>query len=167
MDVKEWVDGKMYEDKIIRGAVCGVFGNVLKNILEFTLWKVGWLQHPLSHFATSMFMHPNHDIFFGSWLGFLMDYIYGAFLGVAFIFLLFFFGNEEWFVLTKGLLYGAFVWLFSYSGIRVLPVITLRSVGELDAVLEFLVHLTFGLGLGLALERWRRYRQPSQTASGR
>lgn len=151
----------MLRDKMLRGAVCGVLGNLGKNIVEFFFWKVQWLKHPLSHYAASVFADPNHAQFFGSGLGFVMDYIYGAFLGVILIALIP--EGQERFVPIKGLLFGAFIWLFSYSGIRALPMIRLRLAGELDAFLELLVHLIFGLGLGLALERVSRYYRHLET----
>jgi len=153
---------EMLQDKTIRGAVCGIFGNLLKNIVEFLFWDVHWLKHPLSHFAASIFVEPNHDMFFGSGLGFLMDYLYGAFLGVVFIFLIS--RVEEQYIQIKGLLYGSFVWFFSYSGIRALPVVKLRGAGEIDAFLEFLVHLVFGLGIGLTIQILNRYYRRSATS---
>lgn len=136
----------MFQDKVISGSISGILAKIFADIIEFPLWKLGVIKHPLSHYAQSIFIKPVHQIFYGSWIGFLADYIYSVFLGIIFFYFLQLSGKR--YHLIKGILYGAFLWLMSYGWIRSLPVVKFRTVISQDVIPQFFLHLVYGLALG-------------------
>ena len=118
----------MLQDKLIFGALAGVVADLVMSIPELALWKLKILPHPLFHYAASLFLAPDnlHRSYLGELVGFIASKVYGAFLGVVFIYLLVYTGRR--YFLSKGLIYGAFLWLVSYCGLATLPVVKLDAV---------------------------------------
>ncbi|HHT49829.1 MAG TPA: hypothetical protein GXZ98_11125 [Firmicutes bacterium] len=145
----------MLRDKVLLGALAGIFANFVMEIPELILWKMKILSHPLFHYLGSLFMpvETSHHIYLGEVMGFVGTKVYGAFLGVVFIIFLTYSGYR--FVLSKGLLYGAFLWLFSYGGLASIPIVKLSTTYPrmpLENLLFFLLHLLFGFTLGLFIK---------------
>ena len=132
----------MLRDRLLFGALAGVVANFIMDLLEFPLWKLDAIQYTLGHYAASLFMgaETTHHTLIGSVASFLADNIYSAVLGVIFLYLLLSTGQR--FLLVKGLIYGAFLWLFSYGGMRSLSVVQLRNVPteSWDIIIQFLLH---------------------------
>jgi len=147
----------MLRDKVILGAVAGVLADLVMEIPELILWKQAILSHPLFHYLASLLMPMEaHHSFLGVIMGFVGTKVYGAFLGVVFIYFLTFTGRR--FFLTKGLLYGAFLWLFSYGGLASLPIVKLSVYPRmpLENLFFFFLHLLFGLSLGYFIKTLAR-----------
>ncbi|NLY90339.1 MAG: hypothetical protein GX081_01855 [Firmicutes bacterium] len=144
----------MLRDKVLLGALAGAFANFVMEISELILWKRNILPHPLFHYLASLLMpmEASHHHYLGQVMGFLGTKVYGAFLGVIFIFLLTYTGYR--FFWAKGLLYGAFLWLFSYGVLASLPIVKLSAYPRMPLVtlLFLLLHLLFGFALGLFIQ---------------
>lgn len=141
----------MLRDNLIFGALAGVVADLVMGLPEFILWKLKILPHPLFHYAGSLFLalEKLHGNYLGELMGFIASKVYGAFLGVVFTYLLVYTGRR--YFLTKGLIYGAFLWLASYCGLATLPIVKLSAHlrTPLEALLFFFLHLLFGLALGV------------------
>lgn len=141
----------MLRDKLIFGALAGVVADLVMSIPELALWKLKILGHPLFHHAGSLLLPLEyvHGNFLGAFLGFIAGKVYSAFLGSVFIALLVYTGDR--YFRTKGLIYGAFLWLASYSGLALLPIIKLSAHPRtpVEVFLYLLLHLLFGLALGI------------------
>lgn len=150
---------ELIRDKLIFGALAGVVADLALNIPEFILWRLKLLPHPLFHYAGSLFMSVDmlHNAYLGEWMGFLASKVYGAFLGVVFIYLLVFTGRR--YFITKGVIYGAFIWLVSYCGLAALPVVKLsvHPRTPLEVFIFFFLHLLFGLVLGVMARSYARH----------
>jgi hypothetical protein len=146
----------MWRDKVIFGSLSGVLANIAMDILQFPLWKMKLLAHPLSHYAGSVFLASDmlHHSWYGSLYSFLSDYLYGAILGILFMYAAL--KGEQHYLITKGLLYGAFIWLVSFGGLRALPIVTLREIIPGDVIFYFLFHLIYGLALGILARNYGR-----------
>ena len=81
-----------------------------------------------------------------------MDYIYGAIWGCIYVYFLEYTGKQ--FFILKGLVFGAFMWLFSFGWIRALPIIKLREVISGQVLFFLLFHLIYGLALGIFTCKW-------------
>jgi hypothetical protein len=139
----------MLKDKPLFGAILGMLANIIMDIPQYPLWKLKVLMHPLSHYAASLFLDLNtlHHSWSGSVVSLFADYSYSAFLGIIFVYFLEFTGKH--YFLLKGLIFGAFVWLFSFGGLRSLAIVKLRQVAPDDWWIIILIHLLFGLALGI------------------
>lgn len=158
----------MFQDQFLLGVVSGVVANIVMDIPEYTLWKIQLIRHPLSHYAGSLFLDQQsmHHTWHGSIVGFLADYTYSALLGIIFIYLLSAAQREDansGDYLRKGVFYGAFIWLFSFGGLRSLAIIKLREVALGDTLIFFFLHLLFGLVLGwMARKNQRSNRRKTE-----
>ena len=144
----------MNRDKVIFGGLIGIFANVAMDVLQYPLWKMQIIRHTLSHYVASLFLDFNtlHFSWIGSVTSFIADYIYGAFLGIIFVYWVHRTGKR--YLLMKGLIYGGFLWLFSFGGLRSLPVVTLREYVPSQTLYYLVFHLVFGVTLGLLTERY-------------
>lgn len=144
----------MIHDKVVFGGLIGVLANLAMNIIQFPVWKLKMIMHPLSHYASSMFMDPEtlHHTLLGSVVSFLADYVYGAFWGILFVYLIYLTGKHA--CIIKGLIFGAFLWFFSFGALRSLAVVKLREVFPGDVLYYLLFHLIFGLALGLLTKKF-------------
>jgi len=149
------------QDKTIFGMVAGVIAKFIMDIPLILLWKLKIVQHHLSHYAGSIIidLHTLHHTWYGSVIGFLADYTYGALLGIIFIYLVTGarrVSKDQGFYLIKGLVYGAFLWLFSFGGLRSFEMVKLREITSEGALIYFPLHLLFGLALGWVVQRYER-----------
>ncbi len=138
----------MIHDKVVFGAFIGVLSKIAMDIFQIPLWLMKIVKHPLAHYAGSLFININtiHHTLLGLVINFLADYIYGAFLGIVFAYLIHMVGRR--YLIFKGLLFGAFLWLFSFGGLRSLPIVKLREVIDVNMPYYLLIHIIFGLALG-------------------
>jgi len=141
---------KMFQDKLIFGALSGVAANVIMKIPQYILWKLKMIRHPLSHYAASLFSTSEavHSLRLGTLIGIIACTVYCAFLGIVFVYLLHYTGKR--FFIAKGLIYGAFLWVFSYGGLCSSSLVKLSQLPKLpeEIILFLLLHLVFGIALG-------------------
>ncbi|TCL58632.1 hypothetical protein EDC14_104125 [Hydrogenispora ethanolica] len=142
----------MIRDKIVLGGLVGVFGKLAMDIFQLPMWKMKLVKHPLAHYAGSLLLDVGtiHHTLFGSAVSFMADYIYGIFLGIIFVYFVYCTGKRH--LIFKGLIFGAFLWLFSFGVIRSLPIVKLREAVPGSALYQLFFHLVFGLGLGISVK---------------
>lgn len=127
---------------------------MIMDILQFPIWKLKIVKHPLSHYAASIFLDTQnlHHTVLGSITSFLADYIYSAFLGILFVYFIYLTGKN--FIVIKGIIFGALIWLFSFGGLRSLSMVKLQEVMPADVLYYLLLHLLFGIALGIITKRY-------------
>lgn len=146
----------MVNDKVLFGAFSGIISDIVMDIIQYPLWKMMIIKHPLAHYAGSIFignMNTLHHTWIGSTVSFLADYAYSALLGVVFVYLVHFFWKNA-FILVKGTLFGVFLWFVSYGGLRALPIVRLREVQPGDIIIFLVIHLIFGFSLGYMVKKY-------------
>lgn len=146
--LEEW-SADVNHDYTICGGIMGFLANGAMDLFQYPLWKLMVIKHPLSHYVGSMFLdtYTLHHSWIGSVVSFTSDYIYSAFLGILFLYLVLYFGSR--YIILKGVLYGSFVWLFSFGGLRAFSIVKLQEVIPNDVLYYLFIHLIFGLALGL------------------
>lgn len=144
----------MLQDKIIFGGLIGILSNVSMDIVELPIWKLKIIDHPMHHYIASIFLDVQtlHQTFLGLVISFLADYIYSAFLGIIFIYFIYLTGKH--FSIIKGLIFGLFLWFFSFGGLRSLEIVKLQELAPVDAMYQVLFHLVFGITLGILVKRY-------------
>lgn len=149
----------MLRDRVILGGFIGVLGKIAMDIVQIPLWLMKVVEHPLAHYAGSLFLDldATHHSAIVDVVSFLADYVYGIFLGIVFVYYIYLMGKRH--LILKGLLFGAFVWLFSFGGLRSLSIVRLRQVLPANVPYYFFIHMVFGLALGfftrICTERYR------------
>ncbi len=149
----------LIRDKVIFGGIAGILAHAAMDIFQVPLWKLRLLKHPLSHYAASLFMTPEmvHHTLGGTAIGILTDYIYGALWGIVFVYFIEATGKR--YFMLKGLIFGAFLWLFSFGTLRALPIVTLREVVPGQTIYYLGLHLLLGLVLGVLVKIHERQLQ--------
>lgn len=142
----------MIRDKVVFGGLVGVLSKIAMDVFQIPIWILKMIAHPLAHYAASLFMdvHALHHTLVGSVVSLLADYIYGIFWGVLFVYLIF--KSGECNLIFKGLMFGAFIWLFSFGGLRSLPIVQLREVIPNQALYYLFIHIVFGFALGFFMK---------------
>ncbi len=142
----------MIRDKVVLGGFVGVLSMLAKDVFEFPLWRLKMVKHPLAHYAASLFMDPKsvHNSFIGQIISLFADLAYGLFWGIVFVYLIYLTGKGHF--LLKGLMFGAFLWFFSFGVLRSLAMVTLRETVAANSLYYLLIHLIFGLALGFTMK---------------
>lgn len=141
-------------DKVIFGGIVGFLADMVMDIVQYPMWKALIVKHPLSHYAGSLFLdfETLHHSILGSIVSFIADGLYSVVWGILFIYIIHWTGHR--YVIIKGLLYGALIWLISFGGIRALPMVSLREFLPSQTLYYLLFHLIFGLALGVLVQKW-------------
>jgi hypothetical protein len=142
----------LIHDKIVLGGLVGVLSKVAMDIFQIPIWTMKVIKHPLAHYAASLFVDLKtiHHTLLGSIISLLADYIYGIFWAVLFVYLVYLVGKRH--LILKGLIFGGFLWLFSFGGLRSLPIVQLREVISDHALYYLFFHLVYGFTLGLSVK---------------
>ncbi|HEX3048855.1 MAG TPA: hypothetical protein VHY08_29165 [Bacillota bacterium] len=142
----------MIRDKLVFGGLVGFLSKFALDIFEIPMWMMKVIKHPLDHYGASLFLDQKtiHHTVLGLVISVLTDYVYGVFLGSLFVYLVKFTGKRN--LVYKGLIFGAFLWLFSFGGLRSLPMVKLREVIPENVPYYLFLHLVFGLALGLSVK---------------
>ena len=141
----------MFKDAILVGTIAGLATNLLKNSLAWIWCRLHLLDYFTSDFAASLFIKPNAiQTLSGQIIGLAADFIVSAILGISFVYLIKYSGQR--FLLIKGLVYGAVVWLLLYGGVRSLPMVRLHDYNPLHIVIALINHLIFGLILSFIIK---------------
>jgi hypothetical protein len=143
---------ELIRDKVVIGALTGLLGKVAMDIFQIPIWYLKLIKHPLSHYAASLLIdvYTIHHTLVGAVVSLLADYIYGIFWGIVFVYWIYLVGKHQ--VILKGLMFGTFLWLFSFGGLRSLPIVKLREVVSDQALYFFFFHIIFGLALGFSVK---------------
>jgi len=138
----------MIRDKIVFGGFIGILSKIVMDIFQIPIWSLRIIKHPLGHYAASLLMdvYSIHHTLLGSVISLLADYIYAIFWGIIFVYLIYLVGKRN--LIFKGLIFGGFLWLFSFGGLRSLPIVQLREVVSGNVIYYFFFHLIFGFALG-------------------
>lgn len=142
----------MIHDKIVIGGFVGALSKIAMDIFQTPIWRLKIIKHPLAHYAASLLIDVDtiHHTLLGSIVSLLSDYVYGIFWGVIFVYWIYSAGKDH--LILKGLMFGAFIWYFSFGGLRSLPIVQLREVIPDNALYYFFFHLVFGLTLGFSMK---------------
>ncbi|HEX2952444.1 MAG TPA: hypothetical protein VHR47_00495 [Bacillota bacterium] len=144
----------LHKDNFIFGGLYGFLAVIAMNVFQFPIWEMKVIAHPLAHYASSLFMNvqPVHHSLVGAVIGSIANHIYGAFWGIVFVYLIHLTGMR--YLLLKGLVFGAFLWMVSFGGIRSLPIVALREIVPGDVPYYLFFHLVYGLTLGWLVKRF-------------
>ena len=143
-----------HKDKLLLGALAGALSDIAMNLLEVVFQKTGLIRYTLDQFAGSMFIRDKTELltFLGGIIGFMAGAALCMILGVVFVYLIYFSGFRA--VVVKGLLYGFVLWFLIYGGFKSgMHISYLQDYNSLHIVTSVLVHLVFGLSLGLIVVR--------------
>jgi hypothetical protein len=110
----------------------------------------------LDSFAAGIFIRVSNTSIITTHLGVIVGKLSGAalsiLLGIAFVYLIELSGFK--FVIVKGLLYGFILWFIIYGVIRAaLQISYLQDFDPFHTLMQVLVHLLFGLSLGIVLSK--------------
>ncbi|MGE5529536.1 MAG: hypothetical protein ACM3X6_10405 [Patescibacteria group bacterium] len=143
----------MTEDRVIHGAAVGLAAGLFKNLLNLLLQRLGLIVNPICHYAAGMFL-PRSEVCTpaGIAVGWLADLILSAILGIFFLYYLA--GTGSRCPVIKGAIFGAAGWFALYGGLTKLGITCVRDDRAVYSLIQFALHVIFGLSLGL-LVRWR------------
>jgi hypothetical protein len=148
--------GTIIKDKLVLGSLAGIIADIIQDLFQLGLEKLNLIKYSLDNFAGSMFIRVSYTSINTGHLGLIVGILSGAalsiILGITFVYIIELSGFR--FIITKGLLYGFMLWFIIYGGIRAaLHIGYLPDYDPFHALIFVLVHLLFGLSLGIVVAK--------------
>ena len=137
------------------GIDSGLAGSLVKNLVAFILEQLKLIDCVFCEMAGGLFLgNPVYQgsRFLATLIGYLADSTLSIILGVSFVYFIEGTGNR--FLVIKGVSFGAVVWFLIFGGVMSFGVSPVRETHPVHILLLFLLHLIFGLSLGLTVEWW-------------
>jgi uncharacterized membrane protein YagU involved in acid resistance len=139
-----------FKDRVLLGGIAGALGLLTRDVWSFFAKKIGIAKFYVWQRSADLFVEGKElKSFVGNLVGFLADIIFGAILGIAFVYFLKFTSHKN--IIIKGLGFGIFAWLFLF-GILLgnLPgaqqTVPKEALGNFSA---FIGHSIYGISLGI------------------
>ena len=147
---------KIFRDKLILGAVAGLIADIIQNIAQWPLLKLGILKYDLDVLAGSLFIWAKGDLLLmsplGQFIGFLSGLALSIILGITFVYIIQASGFQ--YVKCKGILYGFVLWFLIYGGARAaLHLSPIRDDNPRHTIVQLVIHLLFGYIVGLLISK--------------
>ncbi len=141
------------KDTIIAGALAGWTGNLVKEILTWFFYAMGWVKYTFVHIAAGFYYSAeNLDAPLSLVTGFLTDWIIATSFGVAALLMLRYTGTD--YAIIKGTAFGGLVYVITFGAGMALDVTRATLVTPLPDFLLILSHFAIGAVTGWTLERY-------------
>jgi hypothetical protein len=140
-------------DTIIAGALAGWTGNIVKEILTWFFYSMGWVRYTFVHIAAGFYYSAEN---LGAPLslvtGILTDWIIAGTFGVLALLMLRYTGTD--YAILKGIAFGGLVYVITFGVGMALDITRATLVTPLPDFLLLLAHFAIGAVTGWALERY-------------
>lgn len=138
----------MFNNKVYLGVFAGLTASFVKDAISQILYSLGFLKVLFAQYAAGVFISAaDADTLPGIMVGYFVDFGLSALLGILFIFILE--KTKPTHLLFQGFMYGVTLFLGLYGASLSFGISSIRERPLPDVVLMFIVHLLYGLVLGL------------------
>lgn len=142
------------KDRIILGGISGALGVLIRDLWSYFAREIGLAKFYVWQRSADLFINgPELQSFLGNMVGFLADAIFGALLGVIFVYFLK--GTTHKNILIKGWGFGIAAWLFLFAMlVGNLPgTQTTMPKDALSSFSAFIGHSIWGIITGLSAKK--------------
>ncbi|MGE5550492.1 MAG: hypothetical protein ACM3ZC_08165 [Bacteroidota bacterium] len=144
-------------DGVLAGTMAGMAATLVKDVPNYSLYRLGWVKLTYWHLAASVFV-AREDI--GSPLALVVgaaaDIIVGGVLGMVLLLIFRHFGRDLWWY--KGFVAGNAIWLFG-SGLGVGAFCRLVPLDPIFRLSSLAEHQLYGLTAAFLIWHWTRLEQ--------
>ncbi len=141
------------KDRVILGGISGIAGLLMRDLYCFFARGIGFAKYYCWNISADLFMNGKEVItFLGTVVGFLADIVFGAILGVTFVYLLKITNSKN--IIIKGWGFGVVIWLFLF-GILIHSLPGVQTTMPQDAMSNFSAffgHSIFGITIGILIQ---------------
>lgn len=138
------------KDRILLGGIAGALGVIIRDVYSFFAKLAGLAKFYIWQRSADLFIEGKEvKAFFGNAVGFLADIVFGAILGIVFVYFLKFTNHKN--IIIKGWGCGIFAWLFLF-GILLANLPFARETLPKDALSNFsafIGHSIWGISTGI------------------
>lgn len=136
----------MLKDKIILGALVGLFADVIKLMANYIMYLLNLTSVVFWQITATRFL-PKEDLFkpLAYFIGAVADFITAAFLGIIFIYILHYTGKK--YLWLKGIGFGLSVWVNLFGTILGESVMDKLPQTPTSILVTIIAHFIFGLAL--------------------
>lgn len=133
----------MINDRFILGAIAGIGGNIVKNVIMTVAKKKKWAEMDGPDRAAGLTL-PAHKVaeFRGRIIGIICDTTIASFLGVGLVYLLTITGKDK--AILKGSFTGEAAWAFLFGTLGRLGVTSVTPVSSKTILSQYIAHIAFG-----------------------
>ncbi|KJS23604.1 MAG: hypothetical protein VR72_00375 [Clostridiaceae bacterium BRH_c20a] len=140
------------KDTIIAGILAGWMGNVVKEVLTWSFYLMGWVRYTFVHIAAGFYYSKeNIDAPFSLVTGVITDWTIAGTFGVILLYLLRYTGSD--YAIFKGIGLGSLVYVITFGIGMALDITRATLITPLPDFLLIMSHLTIGGVSGWALEK--------------
>lgn len=136
------------EDRLITGAVIGIFANIIKLISNYIMFRLNFTtvvfwQIVATRFLSKEYLSTPAAYFIGA----VADFTITAVLGVIFVLIIYFFGKD--YIWLKGIGYALFLWVSLFGTILGQSVQEKIPQQPSEILVTIIAHIIYGLGFAL------------------
>lgn len=139
-----------FQDIVLLGGVAGAMGLLTRDIYSFFAKLIGLSKFYVWNISAGLFMEQKYvKTFFGNVVGFLSDIVFGALMGIVFIYFLKFTNSKNFLIKAWG--FGMAAWLLLF-GILFHNLPGSQAMAPKDAISNisaFVGHSIFGISMGI------------------
>lgn len=140
-----------FKDRVILGGIAGTLAIITRDVWSFLSKMIGFAKFYVWQRSADLFIEDGKALksFIGNMVGFLADMVFGAMLGILFVYLLK--ATNQKSIIIKGWIFGIIAWLFLF-GMLVGNLPGSQSTAPKDAlsnISAFIGHSIYGISLGI------------------
>lgn len=148
----------MIKDKIIIGAVIGILADVVKLLVNYSLFSLGltkvvFWQVVATRFMQKEYLHNKLAFLVGG----VADITVTSILGIVFVYIIYFFGSKN--LWTKGVGFGLMAWVGLFGTLLGQTVEEKLPQEPTGVVVTLIAHIVFGLALAFFTKLLDQERQ--------
>lgn len=138
------------KDRVLIGAISGALGLLTRDVYSFFAKLIGLAKFFVWNITADLFMEKKDvQSFFGNLVGFLGDIVFGAVIGMVFIYFIKFTNPKNFLIKAWGMGLAAWLLLFGIL-LHTLPgSLTTAPKDALSNLSAFLGHSIFGISMGV------------------
>jgi hypothetical protein len=145
----------MIKNRVYLGVFAGLAATIVKDAINQILYSLKILKILFAQYAAGVFINAMETkSILGIVVGYFIDFGLSALLGIIFVFLLE--KTKPTYLLFQGFLYGIALFICIYGALLSFGISSVRERPLLDVILMFLIHLIYGLVLGLFVQKFGR-----------
>lgn len=152
----------MQRDTIVFGAIAGIIGNFVKEIITWGLYFSGFVQYTFVHIGADLLVSKQMTNPFTLATGFLADWTIAGLFGIVVLLIIRFTGSD--YPVIKGVVLATMMYVLFYGALMSLNLTNVANAGPRTHFLMFFPHAGLGLVTGWVI---KRYDLPNLNAHGR
>lgn len=143
----------MFKNRVLLGVFAGLAASIAKDAVNQILYHLKIIKILFAQYAAGVLVKAAETkSLLGIGIGYFMDFGLSALLGIIFVFLLE--KTKPTHLLFQGFMFGIAMFICIYGALLSFGISSVRERPLLDVILMILIHLLYGIVLGLFIQKF-------------